>query len=117
MHHDTHALCVGLQYGLPLGSSARWTICCLTYPLKPFPAGWPSYIPFKTNLQSGMVLNQNRQWVILLGSHLSLRFGASFGISRVVVVTFVLCVLGYHFSSVPVLDAGVCNTLYLVFGS
>jgi len=44
----------------------------LTYPLKPFPAGWLGYIPFKTNLQLGMVLNQNRQLVILLGSHLSL---------------------------------------------
>ena len=32
-------------------------------------------------------------------------------------VTFVLCVLGYHFGSVPVLDAGVCNTLYSVLRS
>jgi len=57
--------------------------------------------------------------VILLGSHLSLRFGASVGISRVSevrVVTFVLCVLGYHFGSVPMLDAGVCNTLYSLLG-
>jgi len=53
MHRDARAPCVGLQYGLPLGSSARWTICRLTYPLKPFPAGWLGYIPFKTNLRSG----------------------------------------------------------------
>jgi len=25
MHRDARAPCVGLQYGLPLGSSARWT--------------------------------------------------------------------------------------------
>ena len=108
MHRDAHAPCVGLQYGLPLGSSAHWTICHLTYPLKPFPAGWFGYIPFKTNLRSGMVLIKIE--VILLGSRLSLRFGASVGILRVIVVTFVLCVLGYHFGSVPVLDAGVCST-------
>jgi len=33
MHRDARAPCVGLQYGLPLGSFARWTICRLTYPL------------------------------------------------------------------------------------
>jgi len=33
------------------------------------------------------------------------------------VVTFVLCVLSYHFGSVPVLDVGVCNMLYSVLGS
>jgi len=43
--HDARAPCVGLQYGLPLGSFARWTICRLTYPLKPFPAGCLGYIP------------------------------------------------------------------------
>ena len=37
-------------------------------------------------------------------------------VSEVIVVTFVLCVLGYHFGSVPVLDAGVCNTLYSLLG-
>ena len=36
MHRDARAPCVGLQHGLPLGSRARWTICRLTYPLKPF---------------------------------------------------------------------------------
>jgi len=84
MHCNARASCVGLQYGLPLGFCTRWTVCRLTYPLKPFPAGWLSYILFKTNLQSGMVLNQNQQLVILLGSHLSLRFGASVGILRAV---------------------------------
>jgi len=37
-----HARCEGLQYGLPVGLFARWTVCRLTYPLKPplpvFPA-------------------------------------------------------------------------------
>jgi len=47
MHRDARAPCVGLQYGSPLGTTARWTICRLTYPLKPFPAGWLGYIPFK----------------------------------------------------------------------
>jgi len=47
MHRDARAPCVGLQHGLPLGSSARWTICRLTYPLKPFPAGWLGYIPLR----------------------------------------------------------------------
>jgi len=45
MHRDARAPCVGLQYGLPLGSFARWTICRLAYPLKPFPAGCLGYIP------------------------------------------------------------------------
>jgi len=47
MHRDARAPCVGLQYGLPLGSSARWTICRLTYPLKPSPAGCLGYIPLR----------------------------------------------------------------------
>jgi len=45
MHRDARAPCVGLQYGLLLGSSARWTICRLTYPLKTSPAGCLGYIP------------------------------------------------------------------------
>ena len=48
MHRDTRVPCVGLQYGLPLGSFTRWTICRLTYPLKPFPAGCLGYIPLRT---------------------------------------------------------------------
>jgi len=47
MHCDARAPCVGRQYGLPLGSHARWTICRLTYPLKPFPAGWLGYTPLR----------------------------------------------------------------------
>ena len=47
MHRDARAPCVGLQYGLPMGTTARWTICRLTYPLKPFPAGWLGYIPLR----------------------------------------------------------------------
>jgi len=42
-----HARCEGLQYGLPVGLFARWTVCRLTYPLKPPPAGGPSYIPLR----------------------------------------------------------------------
>ena len=47
MHRDARAPCMGLQYGLPLGTTARWTICRLTHPLKPFPAGWLGYIPLR----------------------------------------------------------------------
>jgi len=47
MHCDARAPCVGLQYGSPLGTTARWTICRLTYPLKPSPAGWLGYIPLR----------------------------------------------------------------------
>jgi hypothetical protein len=47
MHRSTHgALCVGLQYGLPVGLFAVWTICRLTYPLKPSLPVSPGHIPF-----------------------------------------------------------------------
>ena len=39
------APCIGLQHGLPMGLFARWTICRLTYPLKPPYAGDPGHIP------------------------------------------------------------------------
>jgi len=47
MHCDARASCVGLQYGLPLGSSARWTICRLTYPTKTFPCRLARLHPVK----------------------------------------------------------------------
>ena len=40
-----HARCEGLQYGLPVGVFSRWTVCHLTYPLNPPPAGVPGPIP------------------------------------------------------------------------
>ena len=44
--------CVGLQYGLPVGLLARWTICRLTYPLLSTLFFLPTY-PDKRPLERG----------------------------------------------------------------
>ena len=35
MHRNAVRCRVGLQQGFPVGLFARWTVCLLTYPLKP----------------------------------------------------------------------------------
>jgi len=50
MHRDARAPCVGLQYDLPLGSSARWTVYRLTHPLHGTLPCWLArlgYIPLR----------------------------------------------------------------------
>ena len=61
MHLAPQALCVGLQYGLPLGQSARWTRICLTYPLKPPYAGAARPHPIKKSQKLGLIWGQGRR--------------------------------------------------------